>query len=193
MNIKIPDGEIKYIENFLNKKEADTLFHKILENTPWQHDKIKIFGKEVFQPRLTSLHGSNLMTYSYSGITMKPKPMTSELVDIEKKLADFCDEKFTTVLLNLYRHGSDSNGWHSDNEPELGINPIIASVSLGSERYFHMKHIHTKEKIKFLLKQGSLLIMGGSTQHFWKHQIAKTKKIVGKRINLTFRKIKKIY
>ena len=109
---------------------------------------------------------------------------------LEKKIYQFCDASFTTVLLNLYRDGKDSNGWHADNEPELGKNPVIASVSLGAPRFFHLRHNHDpKQRYKLFLEHGSLLLMGGVTQHFWKHQVAKTTKKVGPRINLTFRKI----
>jgi len=110
---------------------------------------------------------------------------------IKNEIEEVCQENFTTVLLNYYRDGKDSNGWHADNEKELGRNPVIASVSFGAERSFHLQHNTIKEhKLKITLEHGSLLIMKGSTQHFWKHQIPKTAKIIGSRINLTFRIIK---
>ncbi len=116
--------------------------------------------------------------------------MSKSLLDIEQKLRAYTDETFTTVLLNLYRDGQDSNGWHADNEKELGVNPVIASVSLGAARFFHLKHnTETSQKLKLELTHGSLLLMEGTTQHFWKHQIAKTAKTVAPRINLTFRKV----
>ena len=121
---------------------------------------------------------------------MTPQPMTQSLLGIEKRIYQLCDASFTTVLLNLYRDGKDSNGWHADDEPELGKNPVIASVSLGAPRFFHLRHNHDhKHRYKLLLEHGSLLLMGGATQHFWKHQVAKTAKKVGPRINLTFRKV----
>mgnify|MGYP003337743922 CR=1 FL=1 len=159
-------------------------------STPWRNDPITIFGKTYPQPRMTSLHGHTTDPYGYSGIVMQPNPMNDTLLEIEKKLKAFSEEPFTTVLLNLYRDGKDSNGWHADDEPELGKNPVIASVSLGAERYFHLKHKTDKsQRLKFALGHGSLLLMEGSTQHFWKHQIAKTAREVGSRINLTFRKV----
>ena len=110
---------------------------------------------------------------------------------IKNEIEVICNENFTTVLLNYYRDGRDSNGWHADNEKELGQNPVIASISFGTERYFHLQHITIKEqKLKINLEHGSLLIMKGATQHFWKHQIPKTAKEIGPRINLTFRIIK---
>ena len=187
---KLPDATIRYYPHFLSKDIADSYFLELLNSTPWQNDPITVFGKTYPQPRMTSLHGHTTDPYGYSGIVMQPNPMTKTLLDIETKIQTLCEEHFTTVLLNLYRTGKDSNGWHADDEPELGQNPIIASVSLGAERYFHLKHKQDKsQRLKFALAHGSLLLMEGSTQHHWKHQIAKTAREVGPRINLTFRKV----
>ena len=121
---------------------------------------------------------------------MNPLGFDTELKGIKQKLEQEFQVVFSTCLLNLYRDGQDSNGWHSDDEKELGTNPTIASISLGEERFFHLKHKTNKElKQKILLEHGSLLLMQGSTQHFWQHQIPKTKRKVGKRVNLTFRLI----
>lgn len=187
---ELPDAVIRYYPNFLSNTEADAYFKTLQASTPWRNDPITIFGKTYPQPRMTSLHGHTTDPYGYSGIVMQPNPMNDTLLEIEKKLKSFSDEPFTTVLLNLYRDGKDSNGWHADDEPELGENPVIASVSLGAERYFHLKHKTDKsQRLKFALAHGSLLLMEGSTQHFWKHQVAKTARDVGPRINLTFRKV----
>ena len=187
---QLPDSEIHYIPDFLSAKLANKYFEDLFHYIPWRQDPITLFGKTHPQPRLTSLHAHTLDSYSYSGIVMTPHPMTETLQLIEKKIYQFCDASFTTVLLNLYRDGKDSNGWHADNEPELGKNPVIASVSLGAPRFFHLRHNHDpKQRYKLFLEHGSLLLMGGVTQHFWKHQVAKTTKKVGPRINLTFRKI----
>ena len=121
---------------------------------------------------------------------MKPNKFNETLNKIKEKVELLSNSSFNCVLLNLYRNGQDSNGWHSDNEKELGKNPTIASVSFGDERYFNMKHRENKSfKLKLLLKRGSVFIMSGETQKYWLHQIPKTKKNVGPRINLTFRKI----
>lgn len=191
---KLPDATIRYFPNFLAKNIADAYFSELLDTIPWQNDPITVFGKTYPQPRMTSLHGHTTDPYGYSGIVMQPNPMTTTLKEIETKIQMLCEERFTTVLLNLYRTGKDSNGWHADDESELGQNPIIASVSLGAERYFHLKHKRDKtQRLKFALAHGSLLLMEGSTQHHWKHQVAKTAREVGPRINLTFRKVIKAH
>ncbi|WP_299395765.1 alpha-ketoglutarate-dependent dioxygenase AlkB [uncultured Gelidibacter sp.] len=184
----LPNAEVLYIPDFFDKVQADHYFHLLRNTIDWQQDDIKIFGKTHPQPRLTALYGTNDKPYSYSNITMTPKIFTKELDQIKTKLEDYCSHQFTTVLLNLYRNGSDSNGWHSDNEKELGRNPVIASLSFGATRVFHFKHRTNKEeKYKLHLNHGSLLVMKGEMQHFWLHQIPKTKKDVSERINLTFR------
>lgn len=189
--IALMDAEILYDENFLSNDEATAFFESLRQNTDWQQDRIKIFGKEYDQPRLTALFADNKNPYSYSSITMYPKPFSPALLEIKSRVEKKINQTFTSCLLNLYRNGQDSNGWHADNEKELGTNPIIASVSLGAERQFHMKHRTDKtQKLKLNLAHGSLLVMSGSTQHHWLHQIPKTKKNVGERINLTFRIIK---
>ena len=121
---------------------------------------------------------------------MYPHPMTPELTGLLNAIKEVKNHPYNAVLLNLYRNGKDSNGWHADNETELGTNPIIASISLGEERFFHLKHRKYKEqRLKIKLKHGSLLIMGGAMQHHWLHQIPKTAKPINQRINLTFRAI----
>lgn len=189
--LDLKDAEISYDEHFLSHNEASTYFDVLRKETDWQQDRIKVFGKEYDQPRLTALFADNKNPYTYSNITMHPTPFSPVLLDIKSKIEKKLDQKFTTCLLNLYRNGQDSNGWHADNEKELGKNPVIASVSLGAERLFHMKHRTDKtQKLRLNLAHGSLLVMSGSTQHHWLHQIPKTKKNVGERINLTFRIIK---
>ena len=186
----LPDSEIRYVPNFLPVSLANTYFDDLFHHIPWRQDPITVFGKTHLQPRLTSLHAHTLDSYSYSGIVMTPQPMTQTLQCIENRIYQLCDESFTTVLLNLYRDGKDSNGWHADDEAELGKNPVIASLSLGAPRFFHLRHNRdSKQRYKLLLEHGSLLLMAGETQHHWKHKVAKTAKKVGPRINLTFRKI----
>ncbi len=187
---KLPNAKLTYISNFIEPNEADIYFNSLKSTIDWQQDDITVFGKTYKQPRLTALFANNAKPYSYSNITMHPKPFTAELQKLKNKIEEEINHKFSTVLLNLYRDGNDSNGWHADNEKELGKNPIIASLSLGEVRPFNFKHRQLKnERHKLNLEHGSLLIMSGEMQHFWLHQIAKTKKSIGERLNLTFRTI----
>lgn len=187
----IIDAEIEYYPNFFDSFRATEVLARLKAEIPWQQDSITVFGKTHPQPRLTALFGNEGKSYSYSNIVMQPNIWNPLLMLIKDKIEKVCTDHFTTVLLNYYRDGKDSNGWHADNERELGRNPIIASVSFGAERSFHLQHNTIKDqKLKIVLEHGSLFIMKGVTQHFWKHQIPKTAKPIGPRINLTFRIIK---
>jgi len=191
ITFNIPDAVIDYFPNFFDSSRANEFFEKLQHEIPWQQDDITVFGKTHPQPRLTALFGNEGKPYSYSNIIMQPHGWNPLLMFIKNEIEEICTENFTTVLLNYYRDGKDSNGWHADNERELGRNPLIASVSFGAERSFHLQHNTIKEqKLKINLEHGSLLLMKGTTQHFWKHQIPKTAKPIGERINLTFRVIK---
>ena len=187
----MPNAVIEYHPNFFTAEKSTFLFEKLRNEIPWQQDNITVFGKTHRQPRLTSLFGNEGKPYSYSNIVMQPHHWNPLLMTIKNEIEAVCKETFTTVLLNLYRDGKDSNGWHADNEKELGKNPVIASVSFGAERMFHLQHNSIADaKLKINLENGSLLIMKGETQHYWKHQIPKTAKKIAPRINLTFRIIK---
>nr|WP_315157601.1 alpha-ketoglutarate-dependent dioxygenase AlkB [uncultured Flavobacterium sp.] len=184
----VPDASIIYYPNFFSTEEATILFDALQKEIPWQQDDIKVYGKVYPQPRLTALFGNEGKSYSYSNITMHPHKWSPLLISIKEKVEKATEAIYSTVLLNYYRDGKDSNGWHADNEKELGTNPIIASLSFGTERVFQLKHNHLEnQKINLTLENGSLLLMKGTTQHFWKHQIPKTTKPIGSRINLTFR------
>ncbi|PWA03881.1 alpha-ketoglutarate-dependent dioxygenase AlkB family protein [Flavobacterium psychrotolerans] len=188
--LDLPDAEIIYFPAFIDKTKADEIYAELLEKTPWQQDEITVYGKKHAQPRLTALYGNQDKPYSYSNIKMQPHHWTVLLLDIKSHVENLSNSNFTTVLLNQYRNGNDGNGWHADNEKELGANPVIASVSFGAERPFQLKHNTDKNlKKNIILEHGSLLIMKGTTQHFWKHQIPKITKPIGQRINLTFRTI----
>ena len=188
--IHLPDADIVYIPNCFSKPDSDTYFKLLKNETEWKEDDITLFGKTYKQPRLTELYSENSQPYSYSSITMYPKPFTKTVKDIKSNIEKISKHNFNTALLNLYRHGNDSNGWHADNEKELGNNPVIASVTFGEARPFHFKHKTLKnERHKLILEHGSLLIMKGAMQQHWLHQIAKTKKSIGERINITFREL----
>ena len=191
ISFNLPNAEIDYFSSFFDAEKSDVFFKKLQSEIPWQQDDITVFGKTHPQPRLTALYGNEGKPYSYSNIVMQPHKWNTILTQIKEEIEKVCDCQFTTVLLNYYRDGRDSNGWHADNEKELGLNPIIGSVSFGVERVFQLKHnsIHDAKQ-KIILQHGSLLIMKGETQHYWKHQIPKTTREIGSRINLTFRIIK---
>ncbi len=191
LKINLPESDITYYPSFLTSENATQLMRILRTTISWQQDTITVYGKTHPQPRLTALYGNNRKPYSYSNITMHPQPFTKELKEIKTNIESIISPiVFTSCLLNLYRNGKDSNGWHADDEASLGKNPVIASVSLGQERFFHFKHKNDKTlKHKMLLKHGSLLIMKGSTQHNWLHQIPKTSRMIEERINLTFRVI----
>lgn len=186
----LQDAEIEYYPDFFTSAIANDLFLKLQNEIPWQQDDITVFGKTHPQPRLTALFGNEGKPYGYSNIIMQPHAWTPLITFIKNEIEKIYLENFTTVLLNYYRTGQDSNGWHADNEKELGRNPIIASVSFGTERVFQLKHNKLDLKQNIILQHGSLLIMSGTTQHYWKHQIPKTKKEISPRINLTFRIIR---
>lgn len=190
ITLNLSDGIFEYYPNFLPKELADTFFEKLLAETNWQQDNITIFGKTLPQPRLTALFGNNGKSYSYSNIVMQPNAFNPTIVYIKNEIESVCSENFTTVLANLYRNEKDSNGWHADNERELGNDPIIASISLGETRLFQIKHNTKKEeKINLNLEHGSLLLMKKGSQLHYKHQLPKSTSAKKTRINLTFRTI----
>lgn len=190
--IPIEDAEVLYDPAFLSVGESQELFTHLLEEIHWEQDEIMMFGKKILQPRKHAWYGDEGLSYTYSGLEMKARAWTAPLQAIKEKIETAYSSTFNSVLLNLYRDGKDSMGWHSDDEKELGKDPVIASLSLGQIRRFHLKHKQKKEieTLRLDLDNGSLLIMAGSTQHYWKHQVSRTAKEVQPRINLTFRLIK---
>lgn len=189
--IEIPDGKLFFYEDFFSLEESHLLKKSLIETIDWQQDEVTVYGKKHKIPRLSAWIGDEGKITSYSGLTLYPKPWTPELLKIKEKVELEIHTEFNSCLLNYYRDGKDGMGWHQDNEKELGINPIIASVTFGETRPFQLKHLSNKrlKTLNIPLTNGSLLIMSGETQHFWKHQIPKTTKFLGGRINLTFRKI----
>ena len=188
--LDLPDAIFEYYPNFFSKEKADELYKLLYKEILWQQDTITVYGKNHLQPRLTALYGNEGKPYKYSNIIMNPHPWNATLVHIKELVEEKANHNFTTVLANLYRNEKDSNGWHADNEKELGRNPIIASISLGEERTFQLKHNTIKEaKQSLILKHGSLLLMKEGSQIHYKHQIPKASKPLNDRINLTFRTI----
>ncbi len=211
-------GDVRYIPRFFSKPESARLIEELLDTVVWKHESIVIFGKPVLQPRLTALYGDTGREYRYSGITMKPSGWNSALLEIKNKIESHLDLKFNVALLNYYRGGDDSMGWHRDNEKELGTNPVIGSVSFGVTRAlkFRLRESQASQSEKQLthrlsadgdqsrlahlarpsnrktsieLEDGSFLLMRGETQHNWYHAVMKSKRPMGSRINITFRNI----
>jgi alkylated DNA repair dioxygenase AlkB len=189
--VSLVDGDARFVAGFLTRAESDACFSELLDLVEWEQHLIRIRGREVASPRLSAWYGDPNAHYRYSGLSLESRPWLPPLLELKKRVEAACDARFNSVLLNLYRDGADSMGWHSDDEPELGERPVIASLSLGATRRFRLRHRRRKdlEPVAIDLESGSLLIMQGDTQQFWKHQIPKTKRTVEPRINLTFRSI----
>ena len=188
--ITIPDGEVELVNRFLDPMTADRLQESIMAGTSWRQDPIRMFGRTIPQPRLVAWHGDPGAVYTYSRLRHEPEPWTHPLLEIRKRLVDAVGT-FNSVLLNVYRDGRDHMGWHSDDEPELGEYPVIASVSLGATRRFVLKHRTRRDlrPVAIALESGSLLVMRGGTQNHWRHMVPATARPVGPRLNLTFRTI----
>jgi len=187
--LKLFEADVEYFPEFYSSDRSWVLYQHILEQTQWRQDRVTVYGKQHFAPRLSCWYGEPWMDYSYSKHTMKASALTSLLLEIKADIEVRTGDRFNSVLINYYRDGQDSNGWHSDDEPELGRNPVIASLSLGAPRDFHMRHKADKAHSKKLaLENGSLLMMRGLTQSRWQHHIPKRANAEG-RINLTFRTI----
>ena len=215
--IHIPNGQLFYAPQFFSKKISDRSVEYFLENDTyeahqadwseiqpedlkkikfknilWKQDFINLYGKKIPLPRLTSWYGDEGKAYKYSGILSQPNPWNKGLLYIKEQIEKVAGTQFNSVLMNWYRNGEDYLNWHTDDEPELGKNPIIASVNFGETRDFQVRH-KDNHQLKFTvpLQHGSLLIMSGEMQHFWEHAVPKRKRVSASRFNLTFRVIGK--
>jgi alkylated DNA repair dioxygenase AlkB len=210
--IHLPQGELLYNASFFDKKESDFMLDYLLENNinhwksidwknknpnevqweniKWRLDSIQMFGKLIPQPRFTAWYGDEGKQYKYSGLTMQPQPWNEGLLALKTKIESVSTTRFNSVLLNWYRDGQDYMSWHTDDERELGRNPIIASVNFGASRRFLLRrNSNPNEKIEIPLHHGTFLLMRGETQHFWQHSLPKALKVKDTRVNLTFRTI----
>ena len=214
-HIQIPKGQLFYSEHFFPEKISDRSLDYFLENREnhwkkidwkniredqldhfpfnniqWSHQRIKMYGKQIYSPRFSAWYGDEGKKYAYSGLNLTPNPWNEGLTYFKNQIEPLAQVKFNSVLLNWYRDGDDYMGWHADDEKELGPNPVIASVNFGAQRRFLLRRKDDhQEVIEIALKHGSLLIMRGEIQHHWKHQVPKEKKIKEHRLNLTFRVI----
>lgn len=188
-NILPKDGNVNYYARILTLKEANRYLDLLWQNILWQNDHADIFGKHITTKRKVAWYGDSDYSYTYSNITKQALAWTRELSDLKQIVEKKLGTKFNSCLMNLYHDGNEGVGWHSDDEKSLGKNTTIASLSFGSERRFSFRHKQTKEIVSLVLEHGSLLVMKDVTQANWMHSLPKSKKIINKRINLTFRTI----
>ncbi|MCZ8342451.1 MAG: alpha-ketoglutarate-dependent dioxygenase AlkB [Leptospira sp.] len=184
------DGIVEYLGPILNPKEASDYFEAILSASAWKHDEAKIFGKHIITKRKVAWYGDNDFEYIYSGTAKKALPWTDILYSLKTLVEERSQAKFNSCLLNLYHSGDEGMAWHSDDEKSLGEKTTIASISLGAERRFYLRHKKTKETITIDLEPGGLLLMKGETQTHWLHALPKMKRIRSPRINLTYRQFR---
>lgn len=190
IEVALPGAQIHWQRGWLDAAQADALLQALLAQVQWEVHRIRMFGRMVDSPRLSSWIGDADASYRYSGTRFAPQPWPEALQPIRARLQAETEHPFNSVLLNRYRSGADAMGWHSDDEPELGAQPLIASVSLGATRRFAFKHRDDAALKQTLeLEHGDLLLMGGDTQRCYKHALPRTARPVGERINLTFRQI----
>ncbi|NUY82434.1 alpha-ketoglutarate-dependent dioxygenase AlkB [Flavobacterium sp. MAH-1] len=186
-NLLPKDGVANYYGKVI--PNPDVYFEALLRTIDWKNDEVVIFGKRIVTKRETAWYGDKPFEYTYSKTTKTALPWTSELLELKRSCEEISGETYNSCLLNLYHDGSESMGWHSDDEPEIEKEWAIASVSLGAERKFSFKHKKDNETVSLLLENGSLLVMKGKTQQNWQHAIPKSMKVMDARINLTFRKL----
>ncbi|SMF31786.1 DNA-N1-methyladenine dioxygenase [Alteromonadaceae bacterium Bs31] len=189
-------AEILYWKNWMGAEQAE-LMRQLIKELPWQQPEIRVAGQNIAIPRKQCWYGDAGAQMHYSGKTFLPLPWSPLLSELRARVVRECEHDFNSVLVNFYRNGQDSVGWHADDEPELGDKPSIASLSLGAKRRFQIKHKNKmldktdRTRLNFELGEGDLLLMCGSIQESWQHSIPKTQKLVGPRVNLTFRLVHK--
>ncbi|MFP4207525.1 MAG: alpha-ketoglutarate-dependent dioxygenase AlkB family protein [Wenzhouxiangella sp.] len=169
---------------------ADRIFARLRTNLDWQQQPVRLFGRSIPQPRMTAFHGDPGVVYRYSGLSLNACRWSDELDQLRHLVQECSGERFNSVLCNLYRDGRDYMGWHADDEPELGPDPVVASLSFGAHRRFLLKRRDgSGDRLELILESGSLLIMGGDLQRHWLHQLPRALRVRSARINLTFRRI----
>nr|WP_224772488.1 alpha-ketoglutarate-dependent dioxygenase AlkB [Pelagicoccus enzymogenes] len=188
-NVLPRDGESIYFGRMMDATEADQWLNHLLDAIPWKHDEAFIYGRHIVTARKVAWYGDQCFEYTYSGRTRTALPWTPELLDLKARVEDQAGASYNSCLLNLYADGSQGMAWHHDDEKGLGENSNIASLSFGAERRFDFRHKQRKEKVSVMLEHGSLLVMRGTTQACWQHQIPKATKVKQPRVNLTFRRM----
>lgn len=186
----LPQAELLFWPKWLSPEQAERCYQQLAQQLNWQQPAIKIFGKAVLIPRQQVWMGDPHCSYKYSGVLFEPEPWHPLVRQLTDWVNQLCKTRFNSVLLNWYSDGQQHMGWHSDDEPELGNNPQIASLSLGQQRFFDLKHKNLGTQLKLELGHGSLLLMAGQCQQYWQHRVPKMAAAPEGRINLTFREIK---
>lgn len=186
-NLLPGDGTVNYYGKLFNNQEATHYFNCLLSTIEWENDKAIIFGKTIITKRKVAWYGDTNFEYTYSNTTKQALAWTKELLELRQVVEKKTGESFNSCLLNLYHNGDEGMAWHSDAEKDLKKNGTIGSLSFGAERKFAFKHKKTKETISLFLEHGSLLTMKDATQTNWLHRLPPTKRIIGSRVNLTFR------
>jgi len=189
VNLLPYDGEVYYYGLVINAEKAEHYHARLLKTIAWKNDEAVIYGKHIVTARKIAWIGDTGYAYRYSGTTRQATSWTRELLELKSPIEALTGTRFNSCLLNLYHHGQEGMGWHSDDEASLGKNTTIASLSLGAVRKFAFRHKRTKETIAMMLEPGSLLVMQGATQTHWQHSLPKSARITQSRINLTFRTI----
>lgn len=187
VRFELPDAELEYIPHFVT--QAQKYFAQLKEELCWSQEEITLYGKKVRIPRLQAWHGDADAIYAYSGLPLQPNPWTPALKALKHACEEHLSCQFNSVLGNWYRDGQDSMGMHADNEPELGVKPVIAALSFGQTRTLKFRHRTKSESVDIAMESGSLLVMSGVTQQYWQHGISKSVKTMDERISLTFRRI----
>jgi len=185
-------GVVNYYGTILSHAEADRYFQILLETIPWKNDELVIFGKHITTARKVAWYGDRELPYTYSGTTKQTHRWTPELLELKATVGKITGVTYNSCLLNLYHNGGEGMSWHSDNEKTMVHHAPIASISLGAERKFSLKHRESRETISTMLGHGSLLVMKGATQENWLHSVPKATRVMEPRINLTFRNMREL-
>lgn len=186
----LPQAELLYLPQWVDAPTGDHWLQALIAETPWTQPQVRLYGRSFAVPRLVAWYGDAQARYRYSGLIHQPLPWTPLLAVVRERVEQQIGKTLNGVLLNLYRDGQDAMGWHSDDEPELGPEPLVVSLNLGATRRFDLRRKgSTRIEHSLELEHGSLLVMSGPTQHHWQHQIARTRKVLTPRLNLTFRQI----
>lgn len=183
------DGTVLYYGTVLSVSEANHYFNELYNTIEWKHDEAIVFGKHIITNRKVAWYGDRAFDYTYSNTTKKALPWTKELLELKKLMEEKTETNYNSCLLNLYNNGEEGMSWHSDSEKMLQKNGSIASLTLGAERKFALKHKSTGDTTSVILEHGSLLEMKDETQTHWLHRLPPSTHVKRPRINLTFRTI----